>query len=183
MAIRNLQEKFVHELEDIYDAEHQFLEGQQEMLQKAKDPNLANMITQHIDQTQQHIANLEQVFNLLGQKANRTTCAGAKGIVTEGQKLFKEIGNDHQELLDCAIAGAASKVEHYEISTYRGLIQAADLTGQREIVSLFQQNLQQEEQTAQLIEQSTPQLLQTAMQFEGSQSMSGGNFQQAGPTY
>src|SRR5689334_10336877 len=179
MAIRNLQEKFTHELEDIYDAEHQFLEGQQQMLELASDPTLKSMITEHMNQTQQHIRNLDQVFSLVGQQPKRTTCAGAKGIVTEGQKLFKETQNA-QEVLDCAIAGAASKVEHYEIATYRGMIQGADLMGQREIVSLLQQNLQQEEQTAQRIEQSTPQLLQTAMQYEGTQGMAGTNYNQAG---
>jgi ferritin-like metal-binding protein YciE len=182
MAINNLQEKFVHELKDIYDAEHQFLKGQEEMLQKATDPNLQNMITQHIDQSRQQVRNLDQVFNLLGLQPDRTMCDGAKGIVTEGQKLFKQT-NDAKELLDCAIAGAASKVEHYEIAAYRGLIQAADLMGQREIVSLLQQNLQQEEQTAQRIEQSTPLLLQKAAQFEGAPGMVGRNFEQAGPTY
>jgi len=70
----------------------------------------------------------------LGLQPDRTTCDGAKGIVTEGQKLFKQT-SDAPELLDCAIAGAASKVEHYEIATYRGMIQSADLMGQREIVS------------------------------------------------
>ena len=67
MAINNLQDKFVHELKDIYDAEHQFLKGQEEMLQKATDQNLQNMITQHIDQSRQQIRNLDQVFNLLGR--------------------------------------------------------------------------------------------------------------------
>ena len=90
MAISNLQEKFVHELKDIYDAEHQFLKGQEEMLQKATDQNLQNMITQHMDQTRQQIRNLDQVFNLLGLQPDRTMCDGAKGIVTEGQKLFKQ---------------------------------------------------------------------------------------------
>ncbi len=88
------------------------------------------------------------------------------------------------ELCDTAIAGAASKVEHYEISSYRGLITGADLMGQREIVSLLQQNLAQEESTAQLIEQSEPQLLQKAMQAEGAvQGGSAQNYNQAGPTY
>jgi ferritin-like metal-binding protein YciE len=181
MAIRTLQEKFVHELGDIYDAENQFLDGQEQMLQMAGDQNLATMISRHIDQTTLHISNLDQIFSLLGRQPDQMECAGAKGLVTEAQKLFKELDNQ-QELLDCAIAGAADKVEHYEIATYRGLIQAADLMGQREIVSLLQQNLQQEEQTAQLLEQSAPQLLQKAAQLEGAQGMMGRNYEQAGPT-
>jgi ferritin-like metal-binding protein YciE len=161
MAITNLNEKFVHELRDIYDAEHQFLEGMQMMLQNATDAKLQNMITTHIGQTQQQIRNLEQVFNLLGQQARRETCAGAKGILTEGQKGMKET-SQVPALRDCAIAGAADKAEHYEIATYRGLIQGAQLMNQPEILRLLQENLRQEEQTAQLIEQSSPQLLEKA---------------------
>jgi ferritin-like metal-binding protein YciE len=163
MAINSLQDKFIHELRDIYDAEHQFLEGQQLMLQNAKDQKLQSMITTHISQTQQHIRNLEQAFQLLGQKAQRQTCDGAKGIVTEGKKLMEETkGMD--ALQDTAIAGAADKVEHYEIASYRGLIQGAQLMNQPQLVQLLQANLQQEEQTSQLIESSAPQLLQKAMQ-------------------
>ena len=112
MAITNLNEKFAHELRDIYDAEHQFLEGQQLMLQNATDPKLQNMITTHIGQTQQHIRNLEQVFNLLGQEARRETCAGAKGIVTEGQKVMKET-SQVPAIRDCSttasVVGSAAR--------------------------------------------------------------------------
>lgn len=183
MAIKNLQDKFIHELGDIYDAEHQFLKGQEQMLQNASDPNLQQMISQHIEQTRQQISNIEQVYSILGQQPDRVMCDGAKGIVSEGQKLMKETSGSN-ELRDCAIAGAAEKVEHYEISSYRGLITAADLTGQQEIVSLLQQNLEQEESTAALLEQTSPMLLQAAMQAEGIQAQFGmsGSMGQAHPT-
>lgn len=181
MAINNLNEKFLHEVGDIYDAENQFLKGQQEMLQNATDPNLKEMITNHIQQTQQHIRNLEQVFSALGQQPQRQMCDAAKGLVSEAQKGMQET-KAVPAIRDCIIAGAAAKVEHYEIASYRGLITGADLMGQQEIVSLLQQNLEQEESTAQLIEASTPQLLQKAMQQEGPATTQG-QTSQAYPTY
>src|SRR5690349_468683 len=99
------------------------------MLQNATDKRLKEMITVHIDQTKGQIQNLEQVFQTLGEQPKREMCDGAKGIVTEGQKLLRETSGAPQ-IRDCAIAAAASKVEHYEISSYRGLITAADLMGQ-----------------------------------------------------
>jgi len=179
MAINTMQQKFMHELGDIYDAEHQFLQGQEEMLQNATDQTLKDMITNHIEQSREQIRNLEQVFAALGEQPKRETCAGAKGIVTEGQKLLRETANA-PELRDCAINGAASKVEHYEISSYRGLITAAEMMGQQEIVSLLQQNLEQEESTALLVEQSEPMLLQKAMSVSG---MAGPTGPQAVPSY
>ena len=70
-------------------------------------------------------------------------------------------------LLDCVINGAAGKVEHYEIASYRGLIAGAELMGQEQVVALLRENLSQEEQTAQLVEQSEPTLLRKALQQEG----------------
>ncbi|MEO8288024.1 MAG: DUF892 family protein [Chloroflexota bacterium] len=166
MAIRTLQEKYQHELEDIYDAEHQFLKGQEEMLANATDPNVKQMINTHMRQTEGHIRNLEQIFSLMGMRAQRTTCAGAKGIVTEGQMIMKETSSV-PEIRDAAILGAASKVEHYEIATYRGLITGAKMMGQTEVMNFLQKNLAEEEHTANLIEQSEPTILQKAMGAQG----------------
>lgn len=46
------------------------------------------------------------------------------------------------------------------MGSYRGLVTVAQQMGQNETVDLLQQNLQEEEQTAQTAEQSAPQLLQ-----------------------
>jgi ferritin-like metal-binding protein YciE len=165
MAINTLQEKFQHGLEDIYDAEHQFLKGMEEMIAAATNPNLKAMINQHYEQTQGHVRNLEQVFNLLGMPAQRKPCDGARGILTEGQKLMKETSGSPQ-VCDTAILGAADKVEHYEIASYRGLIAGAKLMGKSQVVNLLQQNLSQEEQTSQMIEQTEPMMLQNAMSME-----------------
>ena len=81
MPITNLQEKFLYELADIYDAEHRFLEAQQQMLEEASSQELQGMIQTHIDQTQQQIQNLEQVYEQIGQQPERVTCEVAQGLV------------------------------------------------------------------------------------------------------
>ncbi|MCP9495339.1 MAG: DUF892 family protein [Pyrinomonadaceae bacterium MAG19_C2-C3] len=167
MAIKSLQEKFLHGLGDIYDAEHQFLEAQQEMLPEATSPTVISLLETHIAQTEEHITTLEEVFNLLDETAERVKCAGAAGIVTEGQKTLKEVSGTPQ-LVDLAISGSCGKVEHYEIANYRMLITGAEQMGQTEVVQLLTRNLKQEEQTAKLIEQSAPELFQQAMKAEGT---------------
>jgi ferritin-like metal-binding protein YciE len=164
MPIKTTKEKYLHELGDIYDAETRFLKGQQEMLQQASDPQLKQMIQQHITESQQQAQNLQQAFQLLGAPAKAEQCQAAQGLVAEAQSNLQEAGTD--AIRDCLIGAAAAKVEHYEIASYRGLIVGAQQMGQQELVTLLQQNLQQEEQTAQKIEQSAPQLLKKAMQAE-----------------
>jgi len=161
MPINNAQELFVHNLSEIYDAEHQFIEGQQEMAQQASDQDLKSAIEEHIGQTEQHARNLEGVFEQLGQQPQRATNEVAQGLVSSAQQLMQQTQDEN--LRDCAINAAVIKVEHFEMGSYLGLVTAAQQMGQDEIVDLLQQNLQQEEQTAQTAEQSAPQLLQKVM--------------------
>ena len=166
MPIANPQEKFVHELCLVYDAEHQFVEGQQEMAQEATDGDLESSIREHIEQTRLHIRNLEQAFERLGRQPQRQTSVVAQGLVSEAQRDIQEAQND--AIRDCLIDAAVIKVEHFEMGTYRGMVTGAERMGHTEIVNLLNENLRQEEETARIAEQSAPELLQKAMQ-EGGQ--------------
>lgn len=163
MAIKNLQEKFIHSLGDIYDAEHRFLEAQQTLLQNANSNTVKELLETHITETEQQIVNLTKVYEILGLTPKRVACDGAKGIVTEGNKLVQET-SDVPALTDLAIAGGCSKVEHYEIASYRGLIMGAEQMGQTEVVRLLTENLRQEENTAKKIESNMPTLFTNAAQ-------------------
>ncbi len=163
MPIRTLNEKFVHELGDAYDAEHQFTEAMQQMLQQASDSKLKHLLETHIGETQHQIKNLQQIFSLLGEQTRQVRCDGAAGLVSEAQKSMQEAAGN-PAILDCEIAAAAAKSEHYEIASYRGLVRGAEQMGQREVLHLLHQNLEQEEQTAQLIEDHVPKLLEKATQ-------------------
>jgi len=160
--ITTLEQKFVHDLADIYDAEHRFLEAQQEMQQQAQAPQLRAMIEEHMLQTRQQIANIEQIYHQLGTQPQRIKCDAAAGLVIEGQRGLEE-SRMNPLVRDCVIGTAITKVEHYEVASYRGLVTAAEGMGQTRIAEILRQNLQQEEQTARLVEQSTPMLLERAM--------------------
>jgi ferritin-like metal-binding protein YciE len=162
VSITNPQEKFTHELCLTYDAEHQFLEAQQQMLGQVSDGELQGMIQTHIDDTQQQIQNLEQVFSQMSQEPQRQSSQAAQGLVADGQTSLQEA--EGGPVADTLIAGAQAKVEHFEIASYQGLVTGAQQMGQDEVVNLLQENLQQEQNTAQMIEQSAPQLMQKAMQ-------------------
>jgi ferritin-like metal-binding protein YciE len=96
------------------------------------------------------------------------SCESAKGLVSDAQKAIQ--GAASSEIRDALIGGGLSKVEHYEIASYRGLVTAAEQMSQQEVLRLLQENLQQEEQTAQKLEHLAAQLLQTAAKSEGGQT-------------
>ena len=164
MPIATTQEKFVHELADLFDAEHQFLAGQRQMEQQASDERLRTMILEHIVQTQEHIKNLEEVFGILGEEPKRQPCSGAKGLVEEATKVMKEAGGP--ELRDSLIGGAAAKAEHYEMVSYADLITGAEMMGHRKVTTLLRKNREQEVRTARRMERVAPRLLRRAASVE-----------------
>ena len=123
MALASVNDLMIQALGEVYDAEHQFLEGQQEMEQQASDQDLKSSIQQHISDTEQQIRNLEQVFEQLGQQPQRQTNEVAQGLVSEAQQNMQEAENE--AIRDCAIVVAVIKVEHFEMGSYRGLVMGA----------------------------------------------------------
>jgi ferritin-like metal-binding protein YciE len=99
----------------------------------------------HVEETQQHVRNLEQVFEAVGQSPKRQTCDGAKGLVKEGSIMAEEATGP---VRDVVIVEAAEKVEAYEIMGYTSLISAAKALGQEEAAGLLERNLSDEERMA-----------------------------------
>jgi ferritin-like metal-binding protein YciE len=159
-----MQEKFVQEIGDIYDAENQFLRSMEQWVQEASDPMLQSLIQENIGYTQQQIQNLDRVFNLLGSQPQRRKSDAAAGLVAEAQKIVREASTP--PIRDCLISDVAAKNEHYEMASYRTLVTNAEVLGQQQITPLLRQNLQQVEQTTQRIEQTSPQLHKKALQAE-----------------
>lgn len=156
MPITSAQEKFAHELADMYDAEHRFLDAMGKMREKATDEKLQTMLEEHMQQTEHQIQNLEQVFAEAGEQPQRQECMGAKGLVDEASKMMEESGND--EIRDAVIAGGAAKAEHYEMSAYNDLIDGAEMLKMRKAVKLLTENRDQEVSTARKLERLAPKL-------------------------
>lgn len=156
MAIANTKEKFVHELADINDAEHQFLEAQHKMHAEASDSKLKAMLKEHIAETEEQIQKLKEVFSVLGTAPARQPCSGAKGLIGEASKAMSEAGTD--QLRDTFIVGGAIKAEHYEMVSYAGLIEDAEMLKLTAAAKLLSENREQEVRTARRLEGISPRL-------------------------
>ena len=160
MPITSSREKFAHEIADMYDAEHQFLEAMRKMREKASDGKLQTMLEMHMQQTEQQIANLEKVFEETGERPERQECMGAKGLIEEATKMMEEAGSN--EILDSIIVGAAMKAEHYEMVSYADLIEGAELLKLRRAAKLLTENREQEVLVARRLERLSPRLSKAA---------------------
>jgi ferritin-like metal-binding protein YciE len=160
MPITNQRDKFVHELADVYDAEHQFLEAMQKMHDKASDEKLKAMLEEHMAETQQQIEKVEQVFGSIGEQPKRQHCSGAEGIIEEGSRAMEEAGTD--EIRDQFIVGGATKAEHYEMVSYADLVEGAEMLKLRRAVKLLTENRDEEVKTARKLERTSPRLAKAA---------------------
>ena len=161
MAMQSLDDLFFHELKDVYDAEHQVVNALPKMANAAVSSDLQSAFEEHLEQSQDHIDRLKQVFDLLNRKPARETCDGMKGIIEEGQKVLEEDMSD--EVRNAALIAAAQRVEHYEMAGYGTLRTYAHLLGHAEVAQLLQQTLDEEEMTDKKLSQLANGINQTAL--------------------
>lgn len=114
--MKTLEELFLNELADIYDAEKRIAKALPKMAKAAQSEELKEAIEAHLAETQEHAAKVEEVFALFDQKARSKTCEAAIGLLKEGEDIAAEFKGS--PALDAAIIAAAQKVEHYEIAAY-----------------------------------------------------------------
>src|SRR5579859_7115838 len=90
MQLEDLQDLFVEELRDIYNAENQLVKALPKMAKAASDDNLKQAFTDHLEETKGHVERLDKVFDKLGQKATGKKCKAMEGLVEEGKEMIEE---------------------------------------------------------------------------------------------
>jgi ferritin-like metal-binding protein YciE len=143
--IKNLDDLFVHTLQDVYYAEQKVIQSLPKMIEKVSDPQLKQAFQNHLGQTRNQLTRLEQVFELHGESPKATTCPAIDGIIDEAQEIMGD-ASDH-EVLDAAALAAAQAVEHYEITRYGTLIAWARQLGRNDCARVLQQTLEEEKTT------------------------------------
>jgi hypothetical protein len=81
--IKNLDDLFVHTLQDILYAEQRITKALPKMIDKVSDPQLQNAFRSHLEETRNQIKRLEQVFNMHKAEAKAVTCPAIDGIIEE----------------------------------------------------------------------------------------------------
>jgi ferritin-like metal-binding protein YciE len=145
MNMDTLQELYLEQLRDIYDAENQLVKALPKMAKAANNEELRAAFEQHLEQTQEQVSRLEQIFEELGEKAKGQKCKGMQGLIEEGKELME--ADADKDVLDAGLICAAQKIEHYEIATYGCLRTYAEMLGFDEQADLLQETLDEEKDT------------------------------------
>jgi ferritin-like metal-binding protein YciE len=146
VAVESLNELFVEQLRDLYDAENQLIKALPKMAEGANSDELRQGFEEHLEQTKGHAQRIEQIFQQLGEKVKGKKCKGMEGLIKEGNETLEEDIAD-ENVQDAAIIAAAQRVEHYEIAGYGTARTFANLLGEDEAASLLEQTLEEEKET------------------------------------
>ena len=140
--INTMDDLFLHVVQDIYYAEQQIKKALPDMIGKATNRELTAALKNHLEETQKQLSRLEQVFDLLGQKAKAASCPAIDGIIKEATEIAGEVSD--KQVLDAALIAAAQAVEHYEITRYGTLIAWAEELDKEAVAKLLTTTLNEE---------------------------------------
>lgn len=145
MAVKTIEDLFIHELSDIYSAEKQLTKALPRLAKAADARALSNAFKAHLEETQGQIERIDKIVDLLDIKLKRIKCAAMEGLIEEGKEVIEDI--QAGPLRDAALIGGAQKVEHYEIAAYGTLSALAKQLGYMDAIPLLQDTLKEEKAT------------------------------------
>ncbi len=143
MSLATMNDLLVTGLRDIYSAEQQLLKALPKMASSASSASLAEALSSHIAQTEEHVTRLEGIFEDLGGNPRGKRCAGMRGLIAESEEVIGENGDP--SVIDAALIAAAQRVEHYGIAAYGSARTFAALLGRTDIAAVLRQSLLEEE--------------------------------------
>jgi ferritin-like metal-binding protein YciE len=138
-----LNELFIDELKDIYWAEKHLVKTLPKIAKVVTTDELRTAIEDHLAETENHVTRLEQVFEIIEEKATAKKCEAMAGLIKEGDEIISDT-EKHSITRDAGVISAAQKIEHYEIASYGTLKSLAGVLGYNEAVELLDATLQEE---------------------------------------
>jgi ferritin-like metal-binding protein YciE len=144
LKLDSLRDLLLEELRDLYSAETQLVDALPKMAEAATSRELKSAFEDHLQETEEQVARLDDIFQLLDETFSGETCEAMKGLIKEGEILVKAQGDP--AVRDAGLIGAAQRVEHYEIAGYGTARTLALRLGQKQIADTLQATLNEEAQ-------------------------------------
>jgi len=143
--VKTMEDLFLEEIRDLYDAEKQITKALPKMAKAATAEELSLAFTEHLEQTRGHIERLESIFSAIGAKSGGVKCKGMEGLLKEGEEMISV--TEPGAVRDAGLIAAAQRVEHYEMAGYGAARTFAQLLGRTEAADLLEETLDEEKET------------------------------------
>jgi len=129
-------------LQELYSGETQLIDALPRMAARASSRKLQDALFEHLTATEQHALRLEQALTQLHCTTLGKPCTAIAAMVAEGEAIVAAEGDP--DVIDAALAGAAQRVEQFEIAAYATVAEMAYLLGRQEISTLLRKTLDEE---------------------------------------
>lgn len=149
--IRDDEALFVYELEAVYDMEVKLVDALADLSRLATNDNLSKGFAIHRTETQRQVEQVEESFEALGREPARRDNRIVDGLLAEREAFDARVTND--ELRNTYYLTAAMMTEQFEITSYDGVLAAADRARLGDdVTDPLERNLEQEEKTLRKLE-------------------------------
>jgi ferritin-like metal-binding protein YciE len=142
MKLDTLEDVFVEQIADLYNAEQQLVAALPKMAGAAHSEELRKAFQEHFEQTQGHVRRLQEVIQHSPKTVPQETCKAMQGLIKEGEEIIQAQGDG--AAIDAALIAAAQRVEHYEIAGYGTARTLADQLGYDRAEELLDETLDEE---------------------------------------
>jgi len=165
----SIQDIYITGLRNAHAVETQAIQLLQRQVERLEHyPTMVERMRQHIEESRTQASRLEQILDRLG-----TSHSALKDATTGFMGNMAALGHTfaQDEVIKNTFANYA--FEHYEIATYKGLLEMADAASDGQAPQLLRMSLDEEMRMAEWIDQHLPETLRTYMRLETAGQTSG----------
>jgi len=156
MAIQTPMDLFVYELSAVHSVEQSKLQMIARLEQMCQDPQIKQSFNREIPEIQRQITRIQECFRLLNKQPLDITDHAVDCMQYDLQDFMQQ--NPNQANIDMYSLGMVLKLGHYEVAAYMGLVEKARHLGQTQVVSMLEDNMNDERASAQQVGQLSMQI-------------------------
>jgi ferritin-like metal-binding protein YciE len=166
MALNSLNALFEDTLRDVYYAEEKLTKALPKMAKKASAEALSEAFSSHADETAEHVARIERVFEMLDKAPRAKKCEALEGLSAEADEVMEEA--EDGGVMDAGLIASAQAVEHYETARYETLMAWAKELGMDAAATLLSETLEEEKAADEKLNGLAAQINQAALTQEAA---------------
>ena len=117
---------------------------------EAHDKDLRQAFAEHLAQTREHVARVEQAFRAAGAEAASARSEAFEGLKSQHERQAQQA--KQSTLRDLVHAGGAARTEHVELAVYEALIGLARDLDLGESADLLERNRGDEDEALKLLQ-------------------------------
>ena len=140
-----LADLFIDELAGMYDAEQRIARSLPQLIAAVTCHKLQSTLENHLQETQDHVSKLEQIFEAIGLDSRSKICEAIHGMLKEADKLVADFKGS--PAINAAIISVVQKLAHHEIASYGCLLEWAGLLEHESAAGVLKEILSEEKAT------------------------------------